>query len=136
MNVENSVQRNISHHWARWWEKYLSKRSPSKHTCSWRDNLIELWTVSRQAKIFLRISKMSVGSFYNQPNSQIGQFRKIQEEEKNFGDFSFYKLWSPCLTCTASKKGNYKLDDFHGKSLLLFLFVSDDFTSFGVFQFC
>ena len=80
---------------------------------------------------------MPVGSFYNQPNSQIGQFRKIQEKVKNFGDFSFYKLWSPCLTCTASKKGNYKLDDFHECiSLLLFLFVSDDFTSFGVFQFC
>ena len=25
---------------ARWWEKYLSKRSPLKHPCSWRDKLI------------------------------------------------------------------------------------------------
>ena len=31
---------------ARWWEKYLSKRSPLKHTCSWRVNLLyyEYWT--------------------------------------------------------------------------------------------
>ena len=42
---------------ARWWEKYLLKRSPLKHTCSWRDKLIVLWIMNRQAKIFLRISK-------------------------------------------------------------------------------
>ena len=31
---------------AQWWEKYLSKRSLLKHTCSWRDNLLyyEYWT--------------------------------------------------------------------------------------------
>ena len=39
---------------ARWWDKYLSKRSLIKHTCSWRDRLIVLWTLNRQAKIFLR----------------------------------------------------------------------------------
>ena len=27
---------------ARWWEKYLSKRNPLKHPCSWRDKLIVL----------------------------------------------------------------------------------------------
>ena len=27
---------------AQWWEKYLSKRSPIKHTCSWHDKLIIL----------------------------------------------------------------------------------------------
>ena len=27
---------------ARWWEKYLLKLSPLKHTCSWRDKLIVL----------------------------------------------------------------------------------------------
>ena len=47
--------RYFSHHRARWWEKYLSKRSVIKHTCSWRDKLIALWTLNRQAKIFLRI---------------------------------------------------------------------------------
>ena len=34
-----------------WWEKYLSKRSLIKHTCSWRDKHIVLWTLNRQAKI-------------------------------------------------------------------------------------
>ena len=31
---------------AQWWEKYLSKHSLLKHTCSWRDNLLyyEYWT--------------------------------------------------------------------------------------------
>ena len=28
---------------------------PIKHTCSWRDKLIALWTLNRQAKIFLHI---------------------------------------------------------------------------------
>ena len=27
---------------SRWWDKYLSKRSLLKHTCSWRDKLIVL----------------------------------------------------------------------------------------------
>ena len=35
---------------ARWWEKYLSKRSPLKHTCSWHDKLIVLFS-----NIFSRI---------------------------------------------------------------------------------
>ena len=45
---------------AQWWEKCLSKRSLIKHTCSWRDKLIALRTLKRQAKIFLRISKMEM----------------------------------------------------------------------------
>ena len=32
--------RDIIIYVARWWEKYLSKRSPLKHTCSWHDKLI------------------------------------------------------------------------------------------------
>ena len=32
--------RDIIIYLARWWEKYLSKRSPLKHTCSWHDKLI------------------------------------------------------------------------------------------------
>ena len=39
-----------------WWEKYLWKRSPLKHTCSWRDKLIVLLILNRQAKVFLRIT--------------------------------------------------------------------------------
>ena len=35
-------ERYFSHHRARWWEKYLSKCSPLKHTCSWRDKPIVL----------------------------------------------------------------------------------------------
>ena len=35
-------ERYFSHHRAWWWEKYLSKRSPLKHTCSRRDKLIVL----------------------------------------------------------------------------------------------
>ena len=52
--------RDIIIYVARWWEKYLSKRSLIKHTCSWRDKLIALRTLKRQAKIFLRISKMEM----------------------------------------------------------------------------
>ena len=37
-------------------EKYLSKRSPLKNTCSWRDKLIVLWILNRQEKIFLHTS--------------------------------------------------------------------------------
>ena len=33
-------ERYFSHHWAKWWEKYLLKRSSFKHTCSWRVNLL------------------------------------------------------------------------------------------------
>ena len=47
--------RDIIIYVARWWEKYLSKRSPFKHTCSWHDKLIVLWILNRQAKIFLHI---------------------------------------------------------------------------------
>ena len=41
---------------AQWWEKYLWKRNPLKDTCSWRDELIVLWILNRQAKIFLHKS--------------------------------------------------------------------------------
>ena len=48
----------------RWWEKYLSKHSPLKHTCSWRDKLIVLWILKRQAKIFLRIISVLINFFF------------------------------------------------------------------------
>ena len=35
---------------ARWWQKYLPRPSPVKDTCSWRDQLIVLWILNRQAK--------------------------------------------------------------------------------------
>ena len=34
----------------------LPKRSLIKHTCSWREKLIVLWTLNRQTKIFLHIT--------------------------------------------------------------------------------
>ena len=46
---------NIIIYVARWWKKYLSKPSLIKHTCSWCDKLVVLWTLNRQAKIFLHI---------------------------------------------------------------------------------
>ena len=41
------------------WEKYVSKRSLIKHTCSCRYKLTKIWTLNRQSKIFLRISNGS-----------------------------------------------------------------------------
>ena len=46
---------------SRWWGKYLSKRSLIKHTCSWRFKFIILWTMNRQTKILLGISKCIMG---------------------------------------------------------------------------
>ena len=48
---------------ALWWEKYLSKSSLLKHTCSWLDKLIVLWILNRQAKIFLRIVLASLAKW-------------------------------------------------------------------------
>ena len=38
---------------AQWMEKYLSKRSQLIYTSWWRDQLIVLWILNRQAKIYL-----------------------------------------------------------------------------------
>ena len=46
-------ERYFFHHRA----KYLSKRSLIKYICSWNDKLIILWTMNREAKIFLRIRR-------------------------------------------------------------------------------
>ena len=37
------------------WKKHLLKRSHIKLTCSWHEELIILWTLNRQAKIYLPI---------------------------------------------------------------------------------
>ena len=42
--------RDIIIYVALWSEKYLSKRSLIKHTCSWSDKLIVLWTLNTHAK--------------------------------------------------------------------------------------
>ena len=53
--------RDIIIYVARWREKYLSKRSLIKHTCSWRYKLIVLRILNRQEKKILRISLCYVG---------------------------------------------------------------------------
>ena len=44
---------------AQWWEKYLSKRSLLKHTFSWRDKLIVLWSSYSSTDIFLSAISVS-----------------------------------------------------------------------------
>ena len=54
--------RNIIIYVARWWEKYLSKRSPLKHTCSRHDKLIViLETVGSNKNIFVTKNTVSCG---------------------------------------------------------------------------
>ena len=43
--------RDIIFNIARWWEKYLSKRSFIKYTCSWRVNLLYLIVVTLTEEI-------------------------------------------------------------------------------------
>ena len=48
MNTEQTSRNIFTYiktHYARWWEKYLSKRSLIKHTCSWCDKLIVKWII-------------------------------------------------------------------------------------------
>ena len=52
-----------------YWKKHLSKHSLIKHTFSWRDKLITLWILNRQAKIFLR--RLLIASKYSYKNSWI-----------------------------------------------------------------
>ena len=47
-------ERCFSHHLVQWWKEYLLKRSLIKHSCSWCDKIIVLWTLNQQAKIILR----------------------------------------------------------------------------------
>ena len=65
----------------RWWEKYLSKRSLLKHTCSWRDKLIVLSILKRQAKMFWRI--------LNSPFLPVICETNVKESI----DFSSFSLW-------------------------------------------
>ena len=50
---------NIIIYVARWWQKYLSKRSCIKRTCSWHDKLIILWKLNRQAVTAVETSFLS-----------------------------------------------------------------------------
>ena len=71
-----SNMRDIIIHVARWWEKYLSKLSHLKHACSWRDKLIVLWILNRQAKIFLRINLFLSLYCYAKVTVKLGQTNK------------------------------------------------------------
>ena len=57
--------RDIIIYVARWWEKYLPKRSLRKNTCSWRDKLIVLWTTEQTSKnIFTFIKNVNMEKVY------------------------------------------------------------------------
>ena len=76
-NLSNylNYMRDIIIYVARWWEKYLSKRS--LHDVinllypTWRDKLIVLWILNRQAKTFLRIPGLYLLPFLRE-NQQRG----------------------------------------------------------------
>ena len=52
-SVHNTIMmEDVSPMLARWWEKYLSKRSPIIHTCSWHDKLIVLQPTSSLTTFF------------------------------------------------------------------------------------
>ena len=56
----NHLQFSLCCHHNKVLPKYLQLKSRIrliKHTCSWRDKLIVIWTLNRQAKTFLRISE-------------------------------------------------------------------------------
>ena len=70
--------------YAAWWrEKYLSKCSLIKHTCSWRDKLMVLWTLNRHAIIFSQFYlHLKGGTLYFPPLSKRGSERKSSLEEE------------------------------------------------------
>ena len=74
---------NIIIYVAQWWEKYLSKRSLIKHTRSWHDKLIVLWTLNRQTKVFLRMKMLIKHFFYDffsiYKKRQLDTVRKIKK---------------------------------------------------------
>ena len=86
---------------ARWWKKYLSKRSPLKHTCSWRDKLIVLSILNRQAKIFV---------FYE--NFKILKLCKMY---KNFVS----KAWVFAIRSQQIMKQHYFFTNWYLKSCIL-----------------
>ena len=66
---------------ARWWEKY---------TCSWRDKLIVLWILNRQAKIFSRKA-----SFIN--NRRARTCLLMDMLSSNCSWIAYCCLWVPLL---------------------------------------
>ena len=102
---------------ARWWEKYLSKRSPLKHTCSGHDKLIVLWTLNRQAKniftyLIVKLSILAV------PQDRSPKKSYIVGETISFrlGCISGTRWHSSCLVTFTF------LVHFHNSSFLFFSF--------------
>ena len=84
--------RDIIIYVARWWEKYLSKRSLLKHTFSLRDKLIVLWILNRQAKMFLRISNKVIWRIW------IKQFSILSKFSTHWSTIYFLNLFLLNLT--------------------------------------
>ena len=61
----------MSNYRAQWWEKYLSKHSLIKHTCSWRDKLILKWAI-----VWFTLRKL-ICSFYAISSSPFLNFREL-----------------------------------------------------------
>ena len=53
--------------------KYLSKHSPIKGTCSWRDKHFVIWTLKRRAKIFLRTAYWTMKISWKHPTGGWGK---------------------------------------------------------------
>ena len=74
---------------ARWWEKYLSKCSPVKHTCSWRDKLIILYIVFTLFLVFILIiflldlKATHVLNSLSSQNQRVGMFRALKKKNRS-----------------------------------------------------
>ena len=89
---------------------YLPKRSHIKHTWSWRDNLIVLWTLNRQAKIFLRIycSDLSMSRNRSTLNKCSKIFPKKKQRMRLFLKFASTKMFFSKLTMNSSETPIFK----------------------------
>ena len=84
-----------------WWlEKYFSKRSLIKHTCSWRDKLIVSWTLNRQVKnVFTHLFTLSAE-------------RKFKGKNAWFIHISRCLLWyTSCITSVHQNSPPRKMAD-------------------------
>ena len=84
-----------------WWEEYLSKRSPLKHTCSWRVNLLyyEYWTDKQKyyyTPILLRM--MQIIPFLRSLNRRTRNLRIFSLHCRKFEVIcNLTCWWLPCI---------------------------------------
>ena len=79
-----------------WWEKCLSKRDRIKHTCSWSNKPILLWTLNRKAKILLHIREklfVKLLSLISRSGSKI--YVKVKN---SLWSFSFFQIQQNLLS--------------------------------------